>query len=175
MTKNGIRGFAAGILIATAVFAFFYYLIFNQGSQPAVKNVVRQAPLTEASVTNYLAAHHRKSIDIDAYNKWQADTQKATADATKSKAGTSDSSKKSASSKADGKSKVVTYKIHIKSGMALGDIARDLVSAKILKSSQESTFNRYLQKHNLEKYVQLGTFTVKSNMSIPELAKAVTR
>jgi hypothetical protein len=175
LTKNGIRGFASGILIATAVFAFFYYLIFNQGGQPTVKKVVRQAPLTEAAVTNYLAAHHRKSIDIDAYNKWQADTQKATADATNKAKKSSGSSKKSSSSKTGDKSKVITYKLHIKSGMALGDIANDLVSAKILKSSQEGAFNRYLQKHNLEKYVQLGTFTVKSNMSIPELAKAVTR
>jgi YceG-like family. len=171
LTKNGIRGFAAGILIATAVFAFFYYLIFNQGSQPVAKNVVRQAPLTEATVTNYLTAHHRKSIDIDAYNKWLADTQKTTASSTKSAANNSGSSTKSSAS---GNSKVITYKVHIKSGMALGDIAQDLVSGKILKSSQVNSFNQYFQKHNLEKYVQLGTFTVKSNMSIPDLAKAVT-
>lgn len=170
MTKNGIRGFAAGIILATAVIAFFYYLIFNQGGQPATKSVVRQAPLTEAAVTNYLADHHRKSIDINAYNQWLADTQKAAAKTTKSSAKKTSGS----STKSSVKSKVITYKVHIKSGMALGDIAQDLVSGKILKSNQVNSFNTYFQKHNLEKYVQLGTFTVKSNMSIPDLAKAIT-
>ncbi|MET1247671.1 hypothetical protein ABWW58_02645 [Sporolactobacillus sp. STCC-11] len=174
MTKNELRGFAAGILLTCAVFAFFYYLIFNQGEQKPAKNVVKQTPLTEATVTQYLTGHHRKAIDLDAYNQWQNDTKKATEQAGKEKATTDNDSKKK--EKAPEKStKKTTYKLHIKSGMTPGDISSELVSAKILKSSQKHSFDSYLQKNKLEKYVQLGTFSVSSDMSIPKLAQVITK
>jgi cell division protein YceG involved in septum cleavage len=174
VTKNELRGFAAGILLTCAVFAFFYYLIFNQGEQKPAKNVVKQTPLTEATVTQYLASHHRKAIDLDAYNQWQNDTKKATEQAGKEKTKTDNDSKKK--EKAPEKSsKKTTYKLHIKSGMTPGDISNELVSAKILKSNQKRSFDSYLHKNKLEKYVQLGTFSVSSDMSIPKLAQVITK
>ncbi|MFT8391874.1 MAG: hypothetical protein ABF586_02210 [Sporolactobacillus sp.] len=169
MTKNGLRGFAAGILVATAVFAFFFYLIFN-GSVQQSKPVVRQKPLTEAAVTQYLTNHHRKAIDIDAYNQWQAQNKpsKQSTPAKQKKSGKTKTSSKSAS-------KTTTYEVTIKSGMMPNDISSELVSAKILKSSQQSAFDSYLHKNHLEKYVQLGKFKVSSDMSIPKLAQVITK
>jgi hypothetical protein len=172
VTKNEIRGFAAGILLTCAVFAFFYYLIFNQGEQKPVKNVVKQTPLTEATVTQYLASHHRKAIDLDAYNQWLSDTQKATDKASKSKDQTNTNSKDKSPAKT---SKTTTYTLHIKSGMTPGDISSELVSAKILKSNQKLNFDQYLHKNRLEKYVQLGSYKVSSDMSIQKLAQVITK
>nr|WP_290443585.1 hypothetical protein [Sporolactobacillus kofuensis] len=164
-------------MLACAVFAFFYYLIFNQGEQKPVKNVVKQTPLTEATVTQYLASHHRKAIDLDAYNQWMKDTAKATDQASKEKSKADDNkTKNSGDSKSSTKSsEKKTYKLHIKSGMTPSDISSDLVSAKILKSNKKFDFDQYLHKHKLEKYVQLGTFKVSSDMSIPELAQVITK
>lgn len=175
MTKNELRGFATGILLTCAVFAFFYYLVFNQGEQKTAKNVVKQTPLTEATVTQYLTSHHRKAIDLDAYNQWQNDTKKATEQAGKEKTTTDNDNKKENSDKSSSESKKTTYKLHIKSGMTPGDISSELVSAKILKSSQKRSFDSYLQKNKLEKYVQLGTFSVSSDMSIQKLAQVITK
>ncbi|MCL1630387.1 hypothetical protein M3N64_00250 [Sporolactobacillus sp. CPB3-1] len=172
MTKNEIRGFAAGILLSCAVFAFFYYLIFNQGDQKPEKNVVKQKPLTEATVTQYLASHHQKAVDLDAYNQWLSSTKKATEQAAKDDK-KSDSSKKS-DSKSD-EAKTTKYKLQIKSGMTPGDISNELVRAKILKSDQKQDFDSYLHKNKLEKYVQLGSFNVSSDMSIPKLAQVITK
>jgi hypothetical protein len=174
VTKNGIRGFAAGILLSCAVFAFFYYLIFNHGEQAATKQVVKQTPLTEATVNQYLASSHRKAIDLDAYNQWQSDTQKATEKAGSEQKSDSDNSKKESSSDSD-KNKKTTYKLHIKSGMTPGDISQELVAAKILKADKRNDFDAYLKKNKLEKYVQLGSFTVSSDMSIAKLAQVITK
>lgn len=167
LTKNGLRGFAAGILVATAVFAFFYFLIFNGSEQPA-KKVVRQKPLTEAAVTQYLTSHHRKAIDIDAYNQWQAQNKLSKQPASKTQ-------KAKAEKKSKPATKATTYHLHIKSGMTPGDISSELVSAKILKGSQKTKFDSYLHKNHLEKYVQLGTFKVSSDMDIKKLAQVITK
>lgn len=175
LTKNEIRGFAAGILLTCAVFAFFYYLIFNQGEQKPVKDVAKQTPLTEATVTQYLASHHRKAIDLDAYNQWLSDTQKATEQASKEKPKTDSDSSKKSSDNSSSKAKKTTYKLQIKSGMTPGDISSELVRAKILKSNQKQNFDSYLHKNKLEKYVQLGSFSVSSDMSIQKLAQVITK
>ncbi|WP_239984881.1 hypothetical protein [Sporolactobacillus pectinivorans] len=172
LTKNGIRGFAAGILIATAVFAFFYYLIFNDG-QSSTQKAVKQTPLTEATVTQYLTSHHRRAIDIDAYNQWQADNSKAAA-----KTGQTAQKANNTNSKPNAKpgtNNVVTYQLNIKSGMMPSDISSSLVQAKILNSNQQTAFDQYMHTKHLENYVQLGTFTVKSNMSIQQLAQVITK
>ncbi|MFT8317517.1 MAG: hypothetical protein ABF651_04475 [Sporolactobacillus sp.] len=171
MTKNGMRGFAAGVLLTVAVFAFFYYLIFNDGQQSAAKPVVKRTPLTEATVTRYLTSHHRKAIDLDAYNQWQAQNKPAKKSAATPEKKSTNKPKK----KAKPDSKTTTYKLRIKSGMTPGDISNELISAEILKSNQKNAFDSYLHKNRLEKYVQLGSFKVSSDMSIPKLAQVITK
>lgn len=172
MTKNGIRGFAAGILIATAVFAFFYYLIFNEGTQSSAQKVVKQTPLTEATVTQYLTSHHRKAIDVDAYNQWQAANTKAIAKTDQTAKKPKSNPKPKTNS---GKAKTVTYNLNIKAGMLPGDISNSLVQAKILNSNQKNAFDQYMHSKKLEKYVQLGTFKVSSDMSIQKIAQVITK
>jgi hypothetical protein len=169
VTKNGIRGFAAGILVAAAVFAFFYYLIFNEGESQSAK-VVKQTPLTEATVTQYLTNHHRKAIDIDAWNQWQADMKTAT-----SKNNQSDKNNNSSDKNSKAKPDVKSYKLNIKSGMTPGDISGSLVSAKVINSDKKKALDKYLQDKKLEKYVQLGTFTVSSDMSVEKIAQVITK
>ncbi|MDD9150768.1 MULTISPECIES: hypothetical protein [unclassified Sporolactobacillus] len=164
MTRNGIRGFSAGVLITCAVFAFFYYVVFNNGNQTAAKSVVRQTPLTDATVTQYLTDHHRKAIDVDVYNQWMAS---AGAAAKKTQA------KPAASSKPQ-QNQPVSYNLQIKSGMTPSDISAQLVNAKILPANQKVSFDQYLHNSKLDQFVQLGTFKVSSNMSIQKIAQVIT-
>ncbi|MFT8871029.1 MAG: hypothetical protein ABF868_01935 [Sporolactobacillus sp.] len=165
MTKNGIRGFAAGLLLASAVFAFFYYLVFN-GEQGATNTSAKPPALTEAAVTKYLTDHHRKAIDIDAYKQWQQQVKPGGAVPSSS----SSSSASSASSSAP-----VSYSLQINAGMTPGDISNALVSANVLPADQKTAFDSYMHQNNLEKYVQLGTFQVNSSMSIQQLAQVITK
>ncbi|MCI1858397.1 MAG: endolytic transglycosylase MltG [Sporolactobacillus sp.] len=169
MTKNGIRGFAAGILFASAVFAFFYYLVFNDDTEAATKKAVRQTPLTEATVSRYLSDHHRKAIDIDAYNKWQSDMNASTQKNDGSKQG------EKPKAKSDKKNKTVSYQLQVKSGMSLDDITDRLVDGKVLPAGKRHDFIHYMQTNKLEKYVQLGKYTVKSDMSIDKIAQVITK
>lgn len=165
-----MRGFAAGILIASAVFAFFYYLIFNDGQQTA-KTAVRQKPLTEATVTQYLTNHHLKAIDIGVYNQWQAQNKPAEKGGQKNPP----ANKGKAQANNQSSDKPVNYTLQINNGMMPNDISSALVSAKILKSNQQSAFDNYLHQNHLEKYVQLGKFNVNSKMSIQQLVQVITK
>lgn len=164
-----MRGFSAGILITCAVFAFFYFLIFNNG-QTATKGVVKQTPLTDAAVTQYLTNHNRKAIDINAYNQWMASSNASAAGQTKNKANSAPSSSKPQPAQ----NKTVSYNLKITSGMTPGDISTQLVNAKILKSDQKLNFDQYLHNSKLEAYVQLGSFNVSSDMSIQKIAQVIT-
>ncbi|RYL91602.1 hypothetical protein EWI07_10900 [Sporolactobacillus sp. THM7-4] len=170
MTKNGMRGFSAGILTACAVFAFFYYLIFNPDGQS--KPPVRQAPLTESAVNRYLDSHNRVALDTtdyQKYQKWQEDS------AAKTPAAKSKTDNKKAAANSHKTQKAITYEINIQSGMTPGDISSQLVQAKILKSGQKSEFDSYLHNNHLEKYVQLGKFKVSSDMSFQKIAQVITK
>ncbi|RYM02207.1 hypothetical protein EWH99_11290 [Sporolactobacillus sp. THM7-7] len=172
MTKNGMRGFSAGILISCAVFSFFYYMMFDH---PGEKSVEAHRPLTEAAVNEYLDSHNRVALDTSdyqKYQKWQEDSAaKAAADGKKTD---STAEKKESSSKPE-KKKATTYEINIRSGMTPGDISSELVSAKVLKSDQKQDFDQYLHQNDLEKYVQLGTFKVSSEMTIQQIARVITK
>ncbi|GGL40068.1 hypothetical protein [Sporolactobacillus putidus] len=162
MTRNGIRGFSAGVLITCAVFAFFYYVIFNNGNQTAAKNTVRQTPLTDATVSQYLASHQRKAIDINAYNQWMASVNAAAAKNAQSKPAASSSPQP------------ISFDLQINNGMTPSDISTQLVNAKILPADQKFNFEQYLHTSKLDQFVQLGTFKVSSDMSIQKIAQVIT-
>ncbi|GGE46862.1 hypothetical protein GCM10011391_27150 [Pullulanibacillus camelliae] len=181
MTRNGMRAFAAGIIITCAVIAFFYYFIFNDAKGSSEKATNKS--LTDSAVENYLNKKGQTAIDQATYDKWQAEDRqlqdgKKTSDDKKSSSDSaaSDSDKKDDQSKAasdkkeESESKTVTIKV--KSGMTSTDIADQLQSEKIIKDSQKLV--DYIVGHDLEKYIQLGSYKIKSDMTIPQIAKVLS-
>lgn len=161
MTKNGMQGFAAGVLFSCAVIAFFYYFVFDYSGQ---NKSSKEKPLTAASVTQYLSSHHRVAVSEDDYQKWQNDLQAKSANA----------NQKNTSQKNNKKEKAVNQIVlHIASGMSTKDIADQLIDNHIIKD--KNAFYKYFSSHNLEQYVQLGKFKLNSDMSIPEIAKVITK
>ncbi|TCP31134.1 YceG-like family protein [Scopulibacillus darangshiensis] len=159
MTKRGMRGFAFGILVSCAVIAYFFYQIY----QPSVD--IKKEPLTEATVTKYLSEHQMVAVSEDNYNQLKAGARETSAD---KKSG--DQSKDKA--KKDNK-QVYTTVINIKAGMTTKDVADQLLDNHIIKD--KDPFYEYLDKHNLEKYMQLGKFKLSSDMSIAEIVKILTK
>jgi cell division protein YceG involved in septum cleavage len=57
--------------------------------------------------------------------------------------------------------------------MTTKNIADKLLASHIIKD--KDPFYNYMNSNKLEKYVQLGKYTVTSKMSIPEIAKTITK
>lgn len=159
MTKSGLRGFAFGMLIACAVIAYYYFQV--SPSQQGKK--AEAAPLTEANVTAYLDKHHKVAITQTKFDEWHK--QASAAD---------DSGSKDAAKKDQPKQeKVYSAVLNIQSGMTTKNIADKLLASHIIKD--KDPFYNYMNSNKLEKYVQLGKYTVTSKMSIPEIAKTITK
>lgn len=165
MTRSGLRGFSFGVLIACAVIAFYYFQY-----QPK-STTVKAAPLTEAAITKYLDQHKLVAVSKTQFNQWQA--QKNAKSQTAGKTSTPAKSDNKSSAPAKKTNDVHNTTINIKSGMLPSDIADQLLSNHIIKN--KDSFDTYMHKNGLEKYIQLGKFKVNSSMSIPDIAKVITR
>ncbi|MFC4618001.1 endolytic transglycosylase MltG [Camelliibacillus cellulosilyticus] len=168
MTKHGMRGFAAGIIVTTAVVGLFYFQFMPSGEAKTASSKV-----TESSVAKYLEKHNQIAVDKTTYDRLQAaDTQinqqnnNQPADKSSDKA--SDQNKKS-----DDKKQVQKVKVAVKEGMTTSDVADDLQKKHIIKDKQ--ALIDYVIKNKLEPYLQLGTYTISSDMSIADIAKAITK
>jgi|GEM_PF-1607564 len=183
MTKNGMRAFASGMIITCAVIAFFYYFMFNDVKSSSKK--VTDKSLTENSVENFLNKKGQVAIDQTTYDKWQAEdrqlqskgkrsnNKKSKSDTTSS---ASDHEKNSSSTKSnetteESGSQPKTATIRVTSGMTSTDIADQLLSDKVIKNSQ--TLVNYIISHNLENRIQLGPHKISSDMTLPQIVRAL--
>ncbi|WKB36932.1 hypothetical protein QS257_08985 [Terrilactibacillus sp. S3-3] len=147
MTKNGMQGFAAGVLFSCAVIAFFFYFVFDYSGQ---NKSSKEKPLTAASVTQYLSSHRRVAVSEDDYQKWQNDLQAKSANA----------NQKNTSQKNNKKEKAVNQIVlHIASGMSTKDIADQLIDNHIIKD--KNAFYKYFSSHILN-----NTFSLANSNSI---------
>lgn len=167
MTKRGMRGFAAGLWVAAAVIAYFFYT-----GQDTVKTEAEPA-LTKEQVSQYLETHHQIAVDQEEYQSLQAAAKKQANKEDNGKADSDKSSNKNNSDKEQKKKqKTHRYKLHIKEGMTSQEIGSLLKDANIIKDTNK--LSNYLEDHDLAKKVQLGTFKLSSDMSIAEIAKEIT-
>ncbi|GGH79769.1 hypothetical protein JOD43_001702 [Pullulanibacillus pueri] len=183
MTKNGMRAFAAGMIITCAVIAFFYYFMLSDTGQ--AKKATSKT-LSDSAVEDYLAKKGQIAVDQKTFNAWQkAETEKDSKQDSKASDEKSTDQKDQSTAKSDEKSKTddkdasetkpTKVKIHIKSGMTSTDIADQLESEHIIKKGQADDLVHYIVKNGLEKYIQLGTYTVSSDMSLAEIAKTIAK
>lgn len=167
MTKRGMRGFAAGLWLAALVMAYFYYTDQHDAAQTEAK----PERVTEAQVQQFLNERNQVAVDKSTYESLQATAQKQ--ERQEKQANKTGNKEKKPDDTHKKNEKVRSYALHIKSGMTIEGIGTKLEKAKIIPD--EAKLRKYLHTHDMEKKVQLGTFKLKSDMSIPEIAKKITR
>ncbi|WEG14268.1 hypothetical protein PU629_07885 [Pullulanibacillus sp. KACC 23026] len=170
MTQNGLRGFAAGVFLSCALVAIYYYILPHPTQSVTTKAT---SSLKQAQVDRYLNDHGQIAMDEDTYKKWQADQEKAS---TPSKDSAQSSDKTTSEKKAPTSPKTPAVKkmtITVKSGMGVWDVAKELEQNHIIKDKQ--TLYDYMHKNKYDKYLQLGKFTVSSDMSIDQITKVLTK
>ncbi|MEH6940402.1 endolytic transglycosylase MltG [Bacillus sp. JJ722] len=136
MTRGSIRGFAAGLLIATLIIGGFY--IDKNNKEKSL------------SLAELKAASNKLGYEL----------------VEKTKPAVSKPSKTTTS-------QPITYKLAIKKGMSSEDIGAILKKNNIIKDT--SLFASYLRKNHLTTKIQIGEFTVTSDMTTAEIANTITK
>lgn len=172
MTKRGMRAFAAGLWVAAVVLACFFY--FGPQTQ---ETAAKPSEVTKGQVQRYLAKHNQVAIDESKYQSLQSTTSKKDKSSKKESSNKGNNTKKDnqKSDKSNQNKKESTsksYTLHVQSGMTGGEIGQKLENAHIISNWYD--LSKYLQNHHLENKVQLGTYTVTSDMSVREIAKKIT-
>jgi len=70
--------------------------------------------------------------------------------------------------------KVVTARVVVESGNTAGIVCEKLRKAGILESSEEFNFRLYLNQNNYSNRINVGTYTLSSDMTFEELAEILT-
>lgn len=145
VTKQGLRGFAAGILFSTAVLSFVYYRELPEKKAKA-ESVQKQDP----------ASQPIKEIQMPA----------------PSLANTAASQQPQPKPAVQPEEKVYTYRLVIGKGMSPEEVADKLQEVHIIKDKK--VLLKYLNDFSLMGSVRFGTYDLSSNMKIPEIAKVIT-
>ncbi|MGV3488857.1 MAG: hypothetical protein ACO1OC_09765 [Tuberibacillus sp.] len=181
MTKHGMRGFASGVIAASAVVALFYF----QFSPKSEATTASQTAITEESVQQYLNSHGEIAVDKQSFDKWQKSEETASADKPKESSKdadkkSDDKSSKTDSSKTDEAAKpkeaapqVYKATVQVTQGMTTSDVAATLAAQHVIKDKNELI--NFVVSNKLEPYLQLGTFTLSSDMTIQQIAATITK
>ena len=145
MNKAALRGFAAGILLTTAVFAgFFYGTGMDKEPVPTIK---------EAKMKLVAAGYTLSKQPVKEENKKPAE-DKAKPEQNKPKPS------------------VHSYTLTIKANMTSSEIAKTLYEQKIIDDA--GRFEEYLEDQGFASKIQIGKFIVTDNMSDRQLANTLT-
>lgn len=148
ITKQGLRGFAAGILFSVAVLSFAYYNeLPNQATSAQLESVQKNDPTSQPI----------KEIQIP-----QAASGSANA-----------GQPSQANPPAQPEKKLYTYRLVIEKGMSPEEASKKLQEAHII--SDQRLLVKYLNDFSLMGSVRYGTYDLNSDMKIPEIAQIITK
>lgn len=149
VTKQGLRGFACGILFSAAILSVVYYSELPQTVAPVqAESVQKEDPKSQPI----------KEVKLPgAASTAKENTEPQTTDTPPAKP----------------EKKVYTYQLVIGKGMSPEEVANKLVEAHIL--SEEKEFLKYLNDYSLMGSVRFGTYDLNSNMKIIEIAQIITK
>lgn len=194
--KQPVRVFAIGLLSAGVIMLGVYF--FSNGNIQTTDNLSDEELVTLIEEKGYhvlsdseyvaLSVDEQGTTDSQAPQKEEQPTSKAKAaektndekdkqkEADNKKANKdqeNDQEDKEKDKEQEDKEKNKTYTLKIKSGMPSSEISDLLEENNIIDDASE--FNKYLEKHNYSEKVQLGKFKVSSDMSLYEIAEAITK
>ncbi|GGJ47820.1 hypothetical protein [Virgibacillus salexigens] len=174
--KQPIRMFGIGLLTAGVIMLGTYF--FFSGSVNTVDNltndelvsIIEEKGYHVLSNSEYIAASVNESSaqsEESKENNKNAESDNSSTDQEKE-----DSANDKEKDQAE-EDKPKTYTLHIEEGMASSDISSSLEENEIIDDSSE--FNDYMEENDYSLRVQLGEFEVNSDMSLYEIAEAITR
>ncbi|MGX4669598.1 hypothetical protein JNUCC74_10325 [Cerasibacillus sp. JNUCC 74] len=187
--KQPVRVFAMGLLTAGVIMLGVYF--FSNGNIQTADNLSDEELVTLIEEKGYhvLSDSEYVALSVDEQGATDSqDPQKEEQPTSKAKAAekTNDEQNRDKQKEADNnkdqedkekdkeqEDKNKTYTLKIKSGMPSSDISDLLEENNIIDDASE--FNKYLEKHNYSEKVQLGKFKVSSDMSLYEIAEAITK
>lgn len=148
MSRDSIRGFAAGLLFSTIIIGSYYYLEENKQQELTIKELEKASAKLGYELINKNKQSKETNVE---------DTTEVTA-----------SNKEEAST-----SEAVKYTLTITSGMGSDDIAQILSENNMIENSE--IFEAYLKDNHLTKKIQIGEFELITGMSIEEIATIITK
>ncbi|WP_078545650.1 MltG/YceG/YrrL family protein [Litchfieldia alkalitelluris] len=156
MSKLGLRAFSAGIILATSIMGIMYY------NEPKTVNT---ATVTDSDIEAYLSdQNHLVLIEKEEYDEL-LEIQS-----------THQETEKQEQTKAEVKieEKIITkYILEITPGMNSLEISEVLEDVGVIKNAKE--LNTYILDNDLAKNIQIGSFTVTSEMTHKEIGDIITR
>ncbi|WP_239421752.1 endolytic transglycosylase MltG [Bacillus sp. CGMCC 1.16541] len=154
MDRSTIRAFSVGLLLATSVLGIVYYTgDRNQEYNRTFSLQQAKQLLQNEGYVTVQTAEYNQLLQLK-----RAEQEESTLPIKK---------------ESKDKATIVHKEIVIKPGMTSIDIASQLLESEIIKNSTE--FNAYLTKRDLTTKIQLGTYTLSSDMTHEEIAAILTK
>ncbi|MFZ3588156.1 hypothetical protein ACOI1C_02530 [Bacillus sp. DJP31] len=159
MSKSFLRGLSIGIILITSIFTLYLNPFKDE------KYLEEQQKLSDQAVSTYLKSKGQTVITLNEYNSLKQTKE----DYTKLE----DESSQLNETKEQQKAISYGYRLEIKEGMNSPDVSEELENANIIESAKQ--LEEYLQTMDWESSIQIGIFEVKSEMTLEEIAKIITK
>lgn len=171
MTKQGLRGFAGGLIVATLLLSYVYFYHSDKSGTRTI---------TETDIETYAEKNDLVFITKEEYNHLtkQNDTKSKPKEEEKDKAKDINQTQ-TAENKANEEEnqqpqkKPITVKLEIKPGMSTSEVGAELQRLKLV--SNKSEFTNYIKKQKLESSVKAGSYKLNSDMTVEEIAAVLTK
>lgn len=151
--KQTIRTFALGLLTATTVLGVTYFM---EAPSPETSK-----PLT---IEEMMAEVERRGYEVLSNQEFAALQSEPTP------SDTSETTEKDQDNPET--EKVYVYSLDIVQGTTSDDISRKLAEAGIIE--QASDLEQYMSVNDYSRFIQVGQATINSDMSLNQIAKAIT-
>ncbi|REJ10587.1 endolytic transglycosylase MltG [Halobacillus trueperi] len=146
--KQWTRSYALGLLTAVLVFAISYWNT-NATSTTAVEKEYKTEELIEQ-----LEREGYRTLTTD---EWET---------------LKENDNREASTPTPVEEPISTFSIDIVSGTTTDDISEKLLQANIIKD--DAAFESFMKENDYSRYIQIGQATLNSEMSLQEIAEAIT-
>ncbi|WP_078552824.1 endolytic transglycosylase MltG [Bacillus alkalicellulosilyticus] len=148
MTKNGLRGLAAGLFIAACILSYMYFFETASNEEPDQGN--HMVELTPSEMIERLEEHGFVVLDQEQYDLLLHPVESHT----------------------DQEEPVYEATIVIEPGMTSVDIAQQLERAQII--DDDEAFILFLEEQEVSRSLKAGEFTLHSNMSYQEIVEIIS-
>lgn len=160
MTKNELRGFAGGLILATLILSYVYF--FHTDNQEAAAPV----EISETDVNDYALENNLVILTEEEYQQLNGEANAAEEQKESNQEEASNDEEKEVE-------EIINANLEITPGMSTQEVAQKLQELNLI--SNHSEFTNYIREQDLESAVKAGTFNLNSEMTIEEIVKIVTR
>ena len=164
MSKNGLRGFASGILFATSIIAGNYYF-FDEKRHTAkeIEQSENEKIPFEELLQNHLETNRLVVISSEEYEQLKSLQEK----------GKKELEQVTSNQLSKTENQVHRYTLVVNEGMNGVEIAEKLKEANIIENEEE--FVKYLMNQKLGYSLRVGTYELNNQMSFADIGKVITK